>query len=184
MKTNEISAQIDKLLAEYDQLRRTSQFEDLSDRDEESQTYVVRLRAALDRLVPSANSYAKEAATVEGASRGHRIMIYVGILRALKADIHDGWVEGIAELLHAETFDDLIDQAEELLTKGYKGSGCRSSWRDPGVTPPSTMRKIRRANTVSVGPAEEGRDHERRSSKGQCLQYSPAEGCYILAWHS
>lgn len=124
MKTTDIVSQIDKLLVEYGQLKQRSQYDDLSDLENESQALVIRLRAALDRLAPGANSYAKEMAKVDDDPKHVRIVVYVGILQALRTDIADGWVEGIAELINAATFDDLIDQASELLNKGYKDAAA------------------------------------------------------------
>jgi hypothetical protein len=57
---------------------------------------------------------------VDGDAASFRIPVYIGILRALKGDVEEGWVEGVAELLHANTFSDFLDQASELLGKGYK----------------------------------------------------------------
>jgi hypothetical protein len=124
VKLDEITAQIDRLLSEYAGLRSRSQYDDISDLKDESDAFVVRLRAALDRLVPGSNSYAKEMLAVESKPRHIRIRVYIGILRALRADVNDGWLQGVAEILHAESFDDLLDQSAELSGKGYKDASA------------------------------------------------------------
>ena len=125
MDPKKITDQIDKLEAEYKTLRGKSKYPDeLSDLPEESNAFVVRLRSALDRFAPGGNSYAKEMAKTEADPTFLRIPVYIGILRALRADIDDDWLEGVAELLHAETFSDLLDQATELLTKQYKDAAA------------------------------------------------------------
>jgi len=124
MKAKDITIQIDRLVSEYEALRSRAAHDDLSDLEDESNAFVVRLRAALDRFVPGANSYAKEMTSVEHDPTHLRIPVYIGILRALRADINDGWLEDIAELLHAETLDDFLDQASELLGKGYKDAAA------------------------------------------------------------
>lgn len=136
MKAEEIVGQIDKLVSHYEALKRRSQYDDLSDLGEESKVIVVRLHAAIDRLVPRGTTYANEMASIENDPVHVRIPIYVGILRALRDDMNDGWLETIAELLHADTFADFLDQASELLDKGYKdaaavvaGSTCESHIR-------------------------------------------------------
>jgi hypothetical protein len=49
---------------------------------------------------------------------------YVGILSALRDDMKAGWMQSVAELLHADTFDKLIDQSRELLDKNYKDAAA------------------------------------------------------------
>jgi hypothetical protein len=123
----DLKDQIDKLLAEVDQMKGHSQYDDLSDLKEESAAIVVRLRAALERLSPGPSTYLKEmnaAADDRGNSTGGKIRIYVGILRALRADASEGWFDGVAELLHANTFSDFLDQATELIDKDYKDAAA------------------------------------------------------------
>lgn len=112
--------QIDKLDLEYKALQQRARYDDLSDLSEESQVIVVRLRAALDRVRPGGTPYSKEVDSVANEPAHIRIPVYIGVLRALKADIAEGWLAGVAELVHAETFSDLLDQSSELLAKAYK----------------------------------------------------------------
>lgn len=183
MKTTDIVSQIDKLLVEYGQLRQRSQYDDISNLKDESQAFVIRLRAALDRLAPGANSYAQEMAKVDDDPRHVRIAVYVGILRALRADITDGWVEGIAELIHAATFDDFIDQASELLNKGYKDAAAVVI----GSALEAHLRLLRRevcsADASADWSSEEGRHNQWRFGKGERLQYPTTKGRYRLAWY-
>lgn len=120
MDTRDFITQIDSLINVYESLRGRSQHDDLSDLEDDSKAIVVRLRAAITRLVPGPNPYTHEMQAVEEDPIHVRIPVYVGILRALKADIAEGWMTGVAELLHASTFDDFLDQSNELLVKGYK----------------------------------------------------------------
>lgn len=41
-------------------------------------------------------------------------------MRAVKADVEAGWLSSVAEVLHADTFADFLEQSTELLEKGYK----------------------------------------------------------------
>jgi hypothetical protein len=127
LNVDDLNTQIDKLIAEFEALRSRAKYPDLSDLHDESDAMVVRLRAALERLAPGANTYAKERDAItddRSNSTSLRIRTYVGILRALRADASDGWLEGIAELLHADTFSDFLDQATELVDKGYKDAAA------------------------------------------------------------
>lgn len=86
----------------------------------------VRIDALLQRLVPKTSAYATEAAAVrKQVPRSiYRLPRYVGILRALRDDLEAGWMSHIEELLHADTFDDFLEMATELLEKGYKDAAA------------------------------------------------------------
>jgi hypothetical protein len=127
LSVKDLSTQIDKLMAEHTALRARSQTSDLSDLGHEQDSFAVRLHAAIERLAPGANTYTREMDAVTNDHRnstGGRIRVYLGILSALRADANDGWLEGIAELLHADTFSDFLDQATELVDKGYKDAAA------------------------------------------------------------
>jgi hypothetical protein len=117
-----IMEQIDKLIDEYSALRKRSNYDDISDLKDESSAFVVRLRAAIERLAPASSTYVKEMnaiASDKNNSTAFRIRAYVGILQALRADADEAWLQGVSELLHADTLADFIDQADELASKGY-----------------------------------------------------------------
>jgi hypothetical protein len=122
-----VSAQVDKLLAEYESLQARSQYDDLSDLEIESNAFIVRLRSAIGRLAPPRSTYTTEmlaAAKDTRNSTGEKIKIYVGILCALRADANEGWLTAIVELLHADTFSDFLDQATELADKDYQNAAA------------------------------------------------------------
>jgi hypothetical protein len=124
---SDLTTQIDGLLSEYGTLRGRSKYEDLSDLKDESSALVVRLRSAIERLAPASSTYINEmntAASDKNNSTGLRIRIYVGILRALRADADAGWLQGISELLHADTLGDFIEQADELAQKKYENAAA------------------------------------------------------------
>jgi hypothetical protein len=112
-------AQIDALIVEAAGLRALSQYDDLSDLGTPLIAVDVRLAAAIQRIAPS-SAYATEAHRAEQLESWERVPRYVGILTALRADLESGWVESLTEVIHAETFSDVLDQAVELSDKGYK----------------------------------------------------------------
>lgn len=124
MKAEDIIAQIDKLFGEYEALKKVAKYDDMSDQRVEAPALAVRLRAAIERLTPISSAYAKEAAKLDDTASVFQINSYLGILRALRADILDGWLEGVTELLHADTFGNFLDQASELLNKGFKDASA------------------------------------------------------------
>jgi hypothetical protein len=127
LNVNDLTTQIDKLLTEYKTLRERSKYNDISDLEDESNSLVVRLRSAIERLAPAWSTYIKEmnaAANDTKESTAGRIRIYIGILEAFRADADEGWLLGISELLHADTLSDFIEQADELAQKKYENAAA------------------------------------------------------------
>jgi hypothetical protein len=48
----------------------------------------------------------------------------VGIVRALKGDLDDGYLESFSELVRGELFESLIEMATHLLNEGYKDAAA------------------------------------------------------------
>lgn len=124
MNVEEVLEQADALVQEYWNLRATAAHDDLSDLPNESAAFVVRLRAAVDRLAPSSSAYARTALASDGEARHVRIRTLVGIVEAIRADMAAGWLRTVEELLRADTFSDFLDMATELLDKDYKDAAA------------------------------------------------------------
>jgi hypothetical protein len=119
-----IIEQMDTLIAVYAGMRTRAQYEDLSDLpDDEMVELVSRLNAAIFRMSPRSSTYAVQAKEASGQPV-FQLPVLVGIARAIKADVEAGWVTTVEELLHADTFADLLGQASELATKGYKDAAA------------------------------------------------------------
>jgi len=118
-----VLGQIDNLLRKYDEARSRSKYEDLSDLpDEERTELATRIFAAIERLSPPTSRYVKDAR--EYMSRhwtvGHLLIRLVGVLKALRADYEEGFLQSIAELIHADLFSDFLEMADHLLEQKYK----------------------------------------------------------------
>ena len=48
----------------------------------------------------------------------------IGIVKALKGDLHDGYLNSFPELVRAEMFENLNDMAKHLLQEGYKDAAA------------------------------------------------------------
>ena len=48
----------------------------------------------------------------------------MGIVQALKADIEAGYIQTLAELIHAELFADFLEMAQHLCDTGYKDAAA------------------------------------------------------------
>jgi hypothetical protein len=124
MRTEEITAQIDVLLAEVERARRASPYDDLSGGlgDDGLMGVYTRLRAGIDRLSPPGSRYAKEADAIaeDRGLAGKAVLGFGGVLRAMKADFEAGYTQSFKELVHSAVFEDFLEMATELLSKGYE----------------------------------------------------------------
>ena len=126
MKTDQavILTQIDHVLARYNELRSRSRNADLSDlrRDQLSEVLTLMF-TAIERLAPPGSRYVENARAynkVLGGFLGNALSPLAGILQALRADYEAGYLQSVAELIHADLFSDFLEMAYYLLEQGYK----------------------------------------------------------------
>jgi len=119
METSVALAQIDDVLADYQRVIGTS-----SAYASDFQAIATRLKAAILRLSPPGGEYAHRAAKFDEARPGYAAEHLNGVLLALRADLAAGYVQGLAELLHAEVFSDFLEMADELQRAGYKDAAA------------------------------------------------------------
>lgn len=119
-----ILKQIDEVLQRYDELRRRSQYDDLSDQGDSGTSELLSLMVAtIERFAPPSSVYVTSThATMKkmGEYNAVNIPYVVGNLRALRTAYQAGYLATIAELVHAELFADFLEMAEYLLSEGYK----------------------------------------------------------------
>jgi hypothetical protein len=119
-----VLAQIDVALAEHDQARHKSQYDDLSDLgDAKMSEILAKLPATVDRLAPPNSQYRENAKAVlkrYGADNAVGIPALAGTLRALRADYAAGHLLRVEQLVQADLFADFLEMAEHLLDQGYK----------------------------------------------------------------
>lgn len=70
-----------------------------------------------------------------------------GILNAAKDDYLGGYLVNLKSLISAEVLDNVFEQAEELLNKGYKDSACVSI----GVTLETALKSICSKYNIPIG---------------------------------
>jgi hypothetical protein len=121
--------QIDRLGAEYDELREQSQYQDLSDYDKTGNEQAVfslglRATAAAQRLLPAGTAYIEQADdyidTLGGRNPGQLTYRLLTILRAFRTDLEAGWLRDFEEAVHAGVFADFLDMAEYVLEEIHK----------------------------------------------------------------
>jgi len=111
LDTQEIIKQIDRAIKLYNDYRARSKYDDLSDLGDGIHTEVSTIvRATIDRLAPAGSEYQKDSVLIGS----------VGVLRALRRDYAEGYLNKIQGIIRAELFADFIEMAEHLLNQGYK----------------------------------------------------------------
>lgn len=121
----QVLLQLDTILADVDRAKAASPWSDYSNGlpEDELQTIAARLMAAVDRLTAKNSVYYQLAQNVSG-----HISLMVkdlgAIVRALRADINDGYVQSLGEIARDEVFTDFLEMANELQQKGYKDAAA------------------------------------------------------------
>jgi hypothetical protein len=82
-----------------------------------------RARAAIKRYAPPGSAYEDDALVVaeSGSYDRWKAEQFAAIVHALRDDYAIGGLTAIEEIVHADLFDDFLDMANELLSKGFIG---------------------------------------------------------------
>lgn len=116
MDTTAGVAQLDALIAEF------RVYGTLPDRDLEWPN--TRLRAAIDRLSPPDSTYRREADRFNVYEPRQRQDALIAIVMGLRDDMKAGYTQTFTEMVHADTYDNLLDQADGLLKERYKDAAA------------------------------------------------------------
>jgi hypothetical protein len=119
-----IIKQIDEVLNRHAELRKSSQYDDLSDLGEPVTSELLALIVAtIERLAPTGSAYRTSTQAIlkkMGEYNAVNIPYAVGNLRALRTAYASGYLATVTELVHAELFADFLEMAEYLVSEGYK----------------------------------------------------------------
>ncbi len=116
--------QLTSALDIYEDLRRRSQYDDLSGLPaSDHHKFIAMARAAIDRIAGRQSTYAQQAQEIvdrRNTHDGHRAIMLAGVLESLRSDLKAGYLATVVELVHGEVFGDFLEMAEHLLAGGYK----------------------------------------------------------------
>jgi len=121
------TTQLDELLKEFTELRKRSQYDDLSDlRDSDIVRFNTRARAAIHRLAGKPSVYVDQCEDIltKGGYPGGLARQLVGVVDSLRVDISLGYLDSQRELIHGELFGDFLEMAQHLLDEGYKDAAA------------------------------------------------------------
>jgi hypothetical protein len=165
----------------YDDAETPSDF--ISDGD--AQGVLARAEAAINKICGQDSAYtARMRAILDGAyTDRHRAQLLVGIVRALKGDIEDGYLYSFSELVRGEMFENLIEMAEHLVEEGYKDAAAVIA----GASLESHLRELSNKYAVAVDyTAKDGsvkrKTAERLNQELGKSAYSLFDQKQITAW--
>lgn len=177
-----ILERIDKLLAEYSEMRKQSKYDDLSDfqKGGSLDKFITRALATVHAIAEPSSAYVKQSTNCTSIGMIPKL---VGILQALKADIEAGYLWHLNELIHADIFTDFLEMAKYLLEEGYKDPAAVLI----GGVLEEHLRKLCLKNGIQVEIQRSGRTEFKQASlmndelKGSNV-YANLEHKHIIAW--
>ncbi|MCK9594832.1 MAG: hypothetical protein M0R35_04060 [Candidatus Omnitrophica bacterium] len=115
---------IDDFIANYTEVRKKSQYDDLSDLHDDALTERLDTQALaiIESIAEKGSAYVMNSKWIDSAGHPHAVHIQrlVGILHALRADIDAGYLWRMSELINAGIFADFLEMARYLLEESYK----------------------------------------------------------------
>ena len=127
MKADLFIQQLDALISAFRAMQEEAQHDDLWDLPApETQSLVSRVVAAIHRISGSASIYSLEVLRVIENSPilHHHTPKVIGVAKALRDDLEAGYLQSLAEIVHAEVFADFIEMATHLLNNSYKDAAA------------------------------------------------------------
>jgi hypothetical protein len=100
--------------------------------------------------------------------------LIVGIVRALKSDLEDGYLYPLSELVRGEMFENLIEMAEHLVEEGYKDAAAVIA----GASLESHLRQL--SNKYSVSVSYTAKDGSTKKKKAESLNQELGKNAYSL----
>jgi hypothetical protein len=122
------AAQLDAIVAEYEDARRRSQHDDASDAISNTKAVemVTRAHAAIERVGGRNSVYGRQAEVIvsQKIHEWAKLWHLVGVAQSLSHDLKAGYLTSLEELIHGEVFGDFLEMAEYLLENGYKDAAA------------------------------------------------------------
>ena len=120
----EVLKQIDAVLGEHRNLRSRSKYDDCSDQPAVNVTALITSMAdTINRFAPPGSQYIQSLKAIlknSGVENAYTVPHIAGVLNALRTAYDSGYIQTVAELIHADVFTDFLEMAEYLLSEGDK----------------------------------------------------------------
>lgn len=124
LEVNTILRQIDGVLDKWNSLKSRARYSDCSDLPDDEITEIITLiDSTINRLTTEGSRYRENAQSLidrYGADSSFAVSSLPGILKALRHDYENGFLNSVQELIHSDLFADFLERAEYLLNEGFK----------------------------------------------------------------
>ena len=106
----------------------------------------LRLKQTIIDLTPRGNHYRTFAESLVPPYSVVSVNQLIGALKALRKDYENNYLQSFNEMIDAELFTDILEQAEYLLSKGFVGASAVVA----GVALESHLRKLSEKNSIKI----------------------------------
>ena len=181
--------QLDTLINEYEQITTRSKYDDLSDLEASLvNSFITSAVASVHRISGKDSVYSTELNTnlakLPLGYAGSRTKYAAGVLLALRADVKNGYLDSVQQLIHANVFSDFLEMAEYLYKDGYKDPAAVLA----GGVLEEHLRKLAQKNGLAIEYADSSgvlrpikADRLNNDLKASNV-YSALEHKNIVAW--
>lgn len=181
-------AQLDAVVDRFNELRRRSKYDDLSDlTPQEYTSCIAAARAAIERVSGKGSAYVEQTESILQFSGGTGFCGHAsplaGIAKALREDVANGYLQNLRELAHGDLFADFLEMAEHLLESGYKDAAAVISGSALGAH----LRQVADKHGVPVTVAIKGVDVPKKTDRlngdlASVPVYGKLEQKSVTAW--
>jgi hypothetical protein len=144
--------------------------------DSDAQGVLARAEAAINKICGEDSAYTSRTRAILGGGYidRFRVELIIGIVRALKSDLEDGYLYSLSELVRGEMFENLIEMAEHLVGEGYKDAAAVIA----GASLESHLRQL--ANKYGVSVDYTAKDGSNRKKTAEQLNQDLGKNAYNL----
>jgi hypothetical protein len=176
---------LDSIIGTYEGALISDQYGNICIPDDIAHGLIARTRNTVAKMCGGASPYVEEIESILGMewAISYKVEIIVGILKSLRSDLEDGFLDSLTELVRAEIFDDFIDMAEYLVNDGYKDAAAVIA----GSALEAHLRRLRLKYGVRVeiattdGTVRNKRAEQMNQDLGK-IGYSLLDQKQITAW--
>ena len=121
--------QLESIIIEFNELKSRTKYSDLSDVVDyvKMQTFITQSRASVTRISGRDSVYCKQIEEIlakkNETDHGKMVMI-IGVVAALQADLRSGYMASFQEIVHGELFADFLEMAKYLQSEGFKDAAA------------------------------------------------------------
>ena len=122
---NPFESQLESAIAAYDTAIAASRHNDGSDMSPaQHHQLLTSSMAAIQRAAVVDSIYFQQANENHGGNEFIHLANVIGICTALLADIRNGFLKTLEEIIHSDVFSDYLEMAEHLVNSGYKDAAA------------------------------------------------------------